>query len=185
MEGYQLDHGLVPVRGLLYLMLLSSKVGPSGPSPSYDIMLSSCSMPMRAVSWVLRGGGGRTLTSLSESLPLSDSWMAAQTQSADNFWTRTTIKSEVTWVPSLHWSWTHRRKDCRPPLRWHHPLHLTSADLDTARWTEPGGLISYALAPLRPHLGRVLAGEEAAASRHHHLHLPNPLQHPLPGKTSR
>lgn len=62
--------------GLLYLTLLSSMCGPSGPSPSYDIILSSCSMPMRAVSWVLRGGAGRTSTSLSESLPLSDSCMA-------------------------------------------------------------------------------------------------------------
>lgn len=63
-----------------YLTLLSSMWAPSGPSPSYDIMLSSCSMPIRAVSWALRGGAGRTSTSLSESLPLSDRCIAWQTR---------------------------------------------------------------------------------------------------------
>lgn len=66
---------------VLYLTLLSSRWVSSGTSSPYDIMLSSCSRPMRAVSWWgLGGGGGRTSTSLSESLPLSDRWIAGAGQ---------------------------------------------------------------------------------------------------------
>lgn len=73
-----------------YLMLLSSRCDPSG--PSYDIMLSSWSMPIRAVSWALRGGAGRTSTSLSESLPLSDRCMAAKTHNISEMWKRHSLQ---------------------------------------------------------------------------------------------